>query len=45
LHDFDAVCEGRKRFDYRFWRAICLDRWRRRFSVNIPAPSGTRDSN
>jgi len=36
--DFDAVCEGRKRFDYRFWRAICLDRWRRRFLVTIPAP-------
>jgi asparagine synthase (glutamine-hydrolysing) len=38
LRDFDAVCEGRKRFDYRFWRAICLDRWRRRFSVTIPVP-------
>jgi asparagine synthase (glutamine-hydrolysing) len=38
MRDFDAVCEGRKRFDYRFWRAICLDRWRRRFSVTIPAP-------
>jgi asparagine synthase (glutamine-hydrolysing) len=39
LRDFDAVCEGRKRFDYRFWRSICLDRWRRRFSVNIPTPT------
>ena len=45
LRDFDAVCEGRKRFDYRFWRVICLDRWRRRFSVTIPAPSGTCDPN
>ena len=36
LRDFDAVCDGRKRFDYRFWRTICLDRWRRRFAATIP---------
>lgn len=38
LVDFEAMCAGRKRFDYRYWRCICLDRWRRRFAVLIPGP-------
>jgi asparagine synthase (glutamine-hydrolysing) len=38
LSDFDAMCAGRKKFDYRYWRCICLDRWRRRFAVHIPSP-------
>jgi asparagine synthase (glutamine-hydrolysing) len=38
LDDFEAMCAGRKKFDYRYWRCICLDRWRRRFAVHIPSP-------
>jgi hypothetical protein len=33
LSQFDEVLDGRRPFDQRYWRAICVSTWARRFAV------------
>ena len=36
VDQFDEVVAGRKAFDFRYWRAIVLARWAKRFDVDFP---------
>lgn len=33
VQDFEAMLNGRRRFDFRWWRAICFGAWMERFSI------------
>lgn len=35
LNHFDEMVEGRRSFDFRYWRAICASRWVKRFAVRV----------
>jgi len=39
LARFDDVRAGRRPFDNRFWRVLCVGRWAERFGVRLEGPA------